>query len=679
MAVFSFLLSQVRTSQTAMVGGQVYFYDAGTTNPKAVFLDSAETMPASNPYTLDSNGTARIYGTGIYRVVIKDLSGVTRFDRDDISPDLIAPWWIDARHYPTLVDADQFAQAAGNLLPAVSGKCLVIADNHTLSENLTLNAPVSVVPGGSFTVPNGIILTLNGPFSAGLFQVFRCTGAGKVLFGPAATENVYPEWWGGETPAVSGIQLAINSSSYHKRIVLSADQYDVYATLTVPSNTHVIGICKPSRLYAHHNNAIIRVINPATTVNGVGIIQAGWAVVQNTTLENLYISSVDAYNPIYGVEVIAGAKLHILKCEVTRCGTHQLVLRQVWDSVFDQNYFDNGYAGYSVTGGTDATYTGLSDAAVLIHSGGVDNCNNLRFTSNTWEQLQHGAIRSQTPVSGGAEYNYNMLFVGNKFENANRSGLASAYIALDCATGGCNGWQFYSTICAFNQYVNHSFINCVNARNITIHSIQALAYSAPSPGYNNDFIKIDNCKLVSVHSVYMYFANTDTGTTHLNTLYLIKDVGFASSRSSSMVNVTNVIFNDIQLSRFFNTTIGTATNWTQDYNVIPHEIHQRVDGIYVNRLTTKNGSTPIQYDTLASNGALQLYSDVDGTYKILSEYDPLGRFRVQKDLIQDNHGWDTSAIVLGSHRLWVDGSGRLRIKIGTPSSDTDGVVVGAQT
>jgi hypothetical protein len=34
---------------------------------------------------------------------------------------------------------------------------------------------------------------------------------------------------------------------------------------------------------------------------------------------------------------------------------------------------------------------------------------------------------------------------------------------------------------------------------------------------------------------------------------------------------------------------------------------------------------------------------------------------------------------LGNYYLWVDGSGKLRIKSGVPTSDGDGTVVGTQT
>jgi hypothetical protein len=40
--------------------------------------------------------------------------------------------------------------------------------------------------------------------------------------------------------------------------------------------------------------------------------------------------------------------------------------------------------------------------------------------------------------------------------------------------------------------------------------------------------------------------------------------------------------------------------------------------------------------------------------------------------------WNTAHLILGPYHIWVDASNRLRIKSGTPTSDTDGTVVGTQ-
>jgi len=41
--------------------------------------------------------------------------------------------------------------------------------------------------------------------------------------------------------------------------------------------------------------------------------------------------------------------------------------------------------------------------------------------------------------------------------------------------------------------------------------------------------------------------------------------------------------------------------------------------------------------------------------------------------------WNTSHLVLGIYHLWIDASGKVRIKNSAPSGDTDGTVVGTQT
>lgn len=82
---FDFLLSQVRSaSGGALVSGKVYFYATGTSTPKAVYLDIAKSQQAANPYTLDANATAQLYGDGLYRVVIKTAAGATVYDRDPV-------------------------------------------------------------------------------------------------------------------------------------------------------------------------------------------------------------------------------------------------------------------------------------------------------------------------------------------------------------------------------------------------------------------------------------------------------------------------------------------------------------------------------------------------------------------------------------------------------------------
>lgn len=64
-----------------LANGTVGYYAPGTLNPQATYQDQAGTIQNTNPITLDSRGQAIIWGTGTYRQIVKDASGVTIWDQ----------------------------------------------------------------------------------------------------------------------------------------------------------------------------------------------------------------------------------------------------------------------------------------------------------------------------------------------------------------------------------------------------------------------------------------------------------------------------------------------------------------------------------------------------------------------------------------------------------------------
>lgn len=131
--------------------------------------------------------------------------------------------FIDSRSYTTLELANTAAYNAGKLL--------IISQNYTLTANTTLTAAVKVIKGGSFTKASTYILTINGPFEAGLYQVFSGFSAGNVTFGAGSVKEVYPEWWAtntipGTTDMITALQSAENSLGSRGGIIsLSATDY----------------------------------------------------------------------------------------------------------------------------------------------------------------------------------------------------------------------------------------------------------------------------------------------------------------------------------------------------------------------------------------------------------------------------------------------------------------------
>lgn len=77
-------------STRPLAGGKLYTYAAGTSTPKATYQDAAGTIANTNPITLDATGSAPIFWSGSYKVVLQDAAGNTVYTFDNYSTDLAA-------------------------------------------------------------------------------------------------------------------------------------------------------------------------------------------------------------------------------------------------------------------------------------------------------------------------------------------------------------------------------------------------------------------------------------------------------------------------------------------------------------------------------------------------------------------------------------------------------------
>jgi len=91
----------------------------------------------------------------------------------------------------------------------------------------------------------------------------------------------------------------------------------------------------------------------------------------------------------------------------------------------------------------------------------------------------------------------------------------------------------------------------------------------------------------------------------------------------------------------------------------------------VSDLTTRTKRVAIGYDTVNDLTVMQSLNAGISVKPLL--LNPSGG-----EVGVGTGAWNTGPAKLGVYRLWVDGSGRLRIKSGVPASDTDGTVVGTQ-
>ncbi len=121
---------------------------------------------------------------------------------------------------------------------------LVVPDAQTLTGNLTIPSTLclKILNGGSIVKASSYTLTINGPFEAGLYQVFSGFSAGNVTFAPGAVEEVYPEWWGvdgvDDQPAITKALTSIVGGGL---VQLANKTYVTKSTIYVPANMTLQG------------------------------------------------------------------------------------------------------------------------------------------------------------------------------------------------------------------------------------------------------------------------------------------------------------------------------------------------------------------------------------------------------------------------------------------------------
>ncbi len=108
------------------------------------------------------------------------------------------------------------------------------------SETVTSNITLDIEPGAIIDIAVEKTLTINGPFDAGLYQVFN--GDGSVYFGKGNVSGIRPEWWGGigddSTDCTAAFAKTVTAAEYgvatyndpKQNILLSAGTYQVTAT-----------------------------------------------------------------------------------------------------------------------------------------------------------------------------------------------------------------------------------------------------------------------------------------------------------------------------------------------------------------------------------------------------------------------------------------------------------------
>ena len=122
---------------------------------------------------------------------------------------------------------------------------------------------------------------------------------------------------------------------------------------------------------------------------------------------------------------------------------------------------------------------------------------------------------------------------------------------------------------------------------------------------------------------------------------------------------------------------GISLNLTSSTSVLSNQLHNNTTGL--NSFSSTNINLSLAFNVFENNTTNWSGTAGTGTTYVLHNKNlayPNGTYN--HEAFASN--WDFGGkLQLGNYYLWVDSSGRLRIKNGVPTSDTDGTVVGTQT
>jgi len=200
---FEALLNSQRAAGVTLSGGKAQFVTPGAspgtvsapTNLKDIYTSRTKAATAANPYTLDSDGTAQIFGDGLYDVYVYNSAGVlkkTWLNVNISDVDATAAEAVIAalpQLYIGSYDTLNAAVTAIGSTPSI----LIINESTTCTDNTTIPTTLEVrfEKPGTVAVSNAKTLTINGPLYAGIYEIF--TGTGTVVFGADSAKEIHPE------------------------------------------------------------------------------------------------------------------------------------------------------------------------------------------------------------------------------------------------------------------------------------------------------------------------------------------------------------------------------------------------------------------------------------------------------------------------------------------------------
>lgn len=678
----SFLLSQVRASGVALSSGTVTFYVAGSSSTlKTIWADRNKATPAANPYTLDANGTAQLYGDGLYHVVIKDSTGVTKYDRDylsfvDILTASVERYDADFTSLNDAITQIGSTPTTLNIITAAFPVTATVAVPSTLTLNFVYPGSLST---GSYTV-TGIKNPTPEMFGCVRGGTIDCTTAMVKALATNTTDYSIKFSDGtylmsGDTLTVSGIQIDGKTNldiSGTPGTVLKID--DGAKRLFELANNNNVKI---------HDMTLYGTFETEGPVGMQPMIYLGNDAGDNNniTLDNLVFRH-NQYNAIYVGSISTGIQRNIKMTNITVDQGLNFTLASGVNGLVVDNITINHRTTAPVGAGLaqDEDIAIYSDNGVSANNISISNVNiecggDVTNTQSAGAKLAFGISELGLTMSNVTTSNIN---INNCIGNAARTygtNAASLYI-IDRLNPDKDGF-INVNLDGINTYKSAGIF--IEARNIAFSNINLDTFERPALWASYYGRAIDSTQAVSTAGssfsgikIKNWGSDRVANITEAGTIW---DRVLLTNCTGSFVGSKNSLYNNMVFDAVGNATPATGSFYVAggaDSNIsISNSIFKNMTtGAVLQEPNATNYARGVNLSNIVFDNNS---SNMHFTYPHEQNFvNVTGR-----PLTTKGHTWDGVHLQLNFLHVWVESATkRLRSSWGIPASDTDGTVVG---
>lgn len=249
------------TAGKPLTGGKLYSYKAGTSTAKSLYTDRELTTAATNPVVLDANGEATIFGSGLYKLVLKTSADVTLWTLDNVEGfgGGFGSDFYDVTDYDDDLCAAVTAIGSSTSSTIVVGHAITESSGCSIPKNITVWFP----HGGSVSIASGKTITFNDASQVRAEPYQISTGSGSVAFTNGGT--AFAEWWddfstGTAAEHTTALNAALASGAGEVTIATDGN-VTVEGTIWMQSNTTLQAISKTTALKSEDDTASSAVIS----------------------------------------------------------------------------------------------------------------------------------------------------------------------------------------------------------------------------------------------------------------------------------------------------------------------------------------------------------------------------------------------------------------------------------